>query len=244
MAWYAYCITDHGMFHGSLSARRPVPLDGIHGISGAQVLGYPSGEFAVIVSEHACRMPLDQRALFEHARVIGECFRTSTVLPFRFGTVFDDDEALRRAVPTNRRTFGDSVAALRGKAEMHLKLTVHEEPSPRTRVFPTEAAAGSEYLTELRLRAAREREAQTKARALSVKVHKLFGPVQEEVSCKKVESGGFSIDMAHLIDSKSVSQYQCRCSAAARQIKGCALAITGPWPPYHFMPGKLRTVNC
>jgi hypothetical protein len=77
-----------------------------------------------------------------------------------------------------------------------------------------------------------------------VKVHKLFGPLQEEVSCKKVESGGFSIDMAHLIDSKSVPQYQNRCSAAARQLKGCALAITGPWPPYHFMPGKLRTVNC
>lgn len=136
MAWYAYCITDHGMFNGSLSARRPVPVEGLQGIDGAQVQGYPSGEFAVIVSEYARRAPLGQRALFEHARVIGECFRSSTVLPFRFGTIFDGDGALRRAVRTNRRAFGDSVAALRGKSEMHLKLTVHEDPVSRPWSFP------------------------------------------------------------------------------------------------------------
>jgi len=151
---------------------------------------------------------------------------------------------LRRAVRSNRRTFGDSVAALRGKSEMHLKLIVHEEPMRRSRIFPTAMGAGNDYLAELRQRAAREREAQTKARALSMKVRKLFGPLQEEVCCKKVESGGFSIDMAHLIDTKVVLQYQSRCSAAARQLKGCELAISGPWPPYTFMPGKLRTVNC
>jgi two-component system phosphate regulon sensor histidine kinase PhoR len=34
----------------------------------------------------------------EHARVVSVCFRNGTVLPFRFGTIFDSDEALRQAV--------------------------------------------------------------------------------------------------------------------------------------------------
>jgi hypothetical protein len=28
-----------------------------------------------------------------------------------------------------------------------------------------------------------------------------------------------------------------------RQFKDCEISLSGPWPPYHFMPGKLRTVN-
>jgi hypothetical protein len=50
------------------------------------------------------------------------------------------------------------------------------------------------------------------------------------------------IDIAHLIDSKSVEKYQNRYSSAAKQLKNCELVLSGPWPPYHFLPGKLRTV--
>jgi len=51
------------------------------------------------------------------------------------------------------------------------------------------------------VKASRDRERQTKARALSVQVHKLFNPLEEEVSCKKVAPQGMLIDIAHLIDT-------------------------------------------
>jgi hypothetical protein len=101
---------------------------------------------------------------------------------------------------------------------------------------------GGEYLVKLREKASKDRERQTKARALSVQVHKMFNPLEEEISCKKVDADGMLIDIAHLIDSKSVEKYQNRYTSAARQLKNCELAISGPWPPYHFLPGKLRTV--
>jgi len=25
-------------------------------------------------------------------------------------------------------------------------------------------------------------------------------------------------------------------------LKNCEVTVSGPWPPYHFLPGKLRTV--
>jgi hypothetical protein len=30
---------------------------------------------------------------------------------------------------------------------------------------------------------------------------------------------------------------------ATRQFKNCELVLSGPWPPYHFLPEKLRTVS-
>src|SRR5713226_6141181 len=206
MAWYAYCITEQQTLANGTRSRRPSLLEGVQGVNGATVLAYPSGEFNIVVSEYARDdAQFGEKNVLEHARVVSACFRSGTVLPFRFGTIFDTDEALRQAVRTNRRTFGQSVARLRGKASQ-------------------------------------DRERRTKARALSVQVHKLFNPLEEEISCKRVDSNGMLIDIAHLIDSKSVEKYQNRYSSAAKQLKNCELLISGPWPPYHFLPGKLRTV--
>jgi Gas vesicle synthesis protein GvpL/GvpF len=244
MAWYAYCITEQQTLSNGTRTRRPALLEGIQGVNGAAVLSYPSGEFSVVVSEYERNgEQLGEKSVLEHARVVSVCFRTGTVLPFRFGTIFDTDDALRLAVRANRRTFGQSVARLRGKAEMHLKVLVRDgvlRDAMADVALPD--TVGGEYLIKLREKAAKDRERQTKARALSVQVHKLFNPLEEEISCKRVDSNGMLIDIAHLIDSKSVEKYQNRYSSAAKQLKNCELLISGPWPPYHFLPGKLRTV--
>ena len=246
MAWYAYCITEQQAFQGESRARRPFVINEIHGIGERQVMGYPSGELAVIVSEYKRSNDLDQKAILEHLKVVAECFRSATssnttVLPFRFGTIFDTDDALRRAVRANRKAFLKGVAHLRGKAEMHLKLLVKDgslREALSEIVLP--ATVGGDYLTKLREKASRQRERQTKARAISVQVHKLFNPLEEEVSCKKVDSGGMLIDIAHLIDHKSIEKYQNRFNTAASQLKGCELVISGPWPPYHFTTLRLE----
>jgi Gas vesicle synthesis protein GvpL/GvpF len=241
MAWYAYCITEQQSLQNGSRARRPFALENLKGVSDAPVLAYPSGDFAVIVSEYSPTQTLTQQAIVEHARVISECFRTLTVLPFRFGTIFESDEALRRAVRTNRKAFLESVARLRGKSEMHFKILV-QDGTLEEAITELPMGVGGEYLRKLRDQASRERERQTKARALSMQVHKLFCPLEEDVVCKRTDSGKMLIDFAHLIDTNTVAKYQNRYSAATRHFKDCQLTISGPWPPYHFMPGKLRTV--
>jgi hypothetical protein len=244
MAWYAYCLTEQETLTNGTRARRPFLLEGIQGVNAAPVLSYPSGEFAVVVSEYdRASQKIEDKAVLEHAHVVSVCFRTGTVLPFRFGTIFDTDEALRQAVRANRRAFGQSVERLRGKSEMHLKLLVRDG-SLREALAEVQLpdTVGGEYLLKLREKASKDRERQTKARALSVQVHKMFNPLEEEISCKRVNTNGMLIDIAHLIDSKSVEKYQNRYSSAAKQLKNCELSVSGPWPPYHFLPGKLRTV--
>jgi hypothetical protein len=127
---------------------------------------------------------------------------------------------------------------------MHLKVLVRGDGTLRSMMpdVTLPDTVGGEYLSKLREKASKDRERQTKARALSVQVHKLFNPLEEEISCKRVDANGMLIDIAHLIDSKHVEKYQNRYNTATKQLKNCELLISGPWPPYHFLPGKLRTV--
>src|SRR5438132_11254834 len=119
MAWYAYCITEQQTLSNGTRSRRPFLLEGIQGVNGAAVLGYPSGEFSVVVSEYERNgSPLGDKHVLEHARVVSVCFRSGTVLHFRFGTILDSDHALRPAVRATRRTFGLSAVRLTGNASV------------------------------------------------------------------------------------------------------------------------------
>jgi hypothetical protein len=234
MCWYAYCIAERQSFPELARHRRPVPLTGVSGLFGNQTFLFPAGDLAVIVSEHGegDRARFDQQALKDHGRVIADCFKLSTVLPFRFATTFADDDSLRRSVRSNQRHFLANVERLRGKAEMHLKVLVDDTcPGTATR----DMTVGQQYLTSLRESAGRQRERQSRARALSVQMHRMFLPIAEEITCKRMESGKLLLDIAHLIDNKTIERYQNKYCSAAQELKECRMQLSGPWPPYHFV---------
>jgi hypothetical protein len=244
MAWYAYCIAEQKSLCGDHRPRRPFQLESLRGINGSEVLAFPSGDLIIVVSRYSGS--LNQANVVEHSRVVSSCFERGTVLPFRFGTVFDNDEALRRAIRSNKRQFVAGVEQLRGKAEMHLKLVVTDDSlADAMQEIELPKTVGGDYLTTLRVKASRERERQTKARSLSSQVYKMLQPLDEEVTCRKPVSGvkQMTIDIAHLVDQKSLDKYQNRFNIGVSQIKGCEVVMTGPWPPYHFTPTKLKVVG-
>ena len=128
--------------------------------------------------------------------------------------------------------FADAVERLRGKAEMHLKVLV-DDTCPGTSA--RDMTVGQQYLTSLRESAMRQRERQSKARALSVQMHRMFLPIAEEITCKRMDSGKMLLDIAHLIDNKTVERYQNKYSSATQELKECRMQLSGPWPPYHFV---------
>jgi hypothetical protein len=102
---------------------------------------------------------------------------------------------------------------------------------------------GREYLSNLRENASRQRERQTRARAVSFQMHRLFLPLDEEVSCRLTESGRMVLDIAHLIDRKFVERYQNKFSTTSATMRECQMQISGPWPPYHFVHKLTRGVH-
>lgn len=240
MAWYAYCIGEKQAFPELARHRKPVPMDSVYGIKGNQIFLYPASDLAVIVSEHNPEEPLSQKAGVDHARVIAECFRSSTVLPFRFGTVFASDEALRRSIRSNQRQFVANLDRLRGKAEMHLKVLVDDCCREQGHAAVLETV-GKEYLSSLRENAVRQRERQTRARSVSFQMHRMFLPLDEEITCRRTESGKILLDIAHLIDTKCVERYQNKYTSASALLKDCQMQLSGPWPPYHFVHRLTRS---
>ena len=39
-------------------------------------------------------------------------------------------------------------------------------------------------------------------------MHRMFLPIAEEVTCKRMDTGKMLLDIAHLIDNKTVERYQ------------------------------------
>jgi hypothetical protein len=210
-------------------------MESVVGVSGNQVFLYPASDLAIVVSEHNPAETLNQKSGVDHARVIADCFQHSTVLPFRFGTVFNDDDSLRKSIRSNQRQFLGNIDKLRGKTEMHLKVFVDDCCAHALdRRVPVERV-GREYLSNLRENAARARERQTRARAVSFQMHRLFMPLNEEVSCRITEGGKMVLDIAHLIDRKCVERYHNKFSSTSAAMRECQMQVSGPWPPYHFV---------
>ena len=249
MAWYAYCIGEKQAFPELARHRKPIPLESVLGVSGNQVFLYPASDLAIVVSEHNPAETLNQKAGVDHARVIADCFKHSTVLPFRLGTVFQDDEGLRKSIRSNQRQFQGNLERLHGKTEMHLK--VHVDACCKEQVDAvgklekhlTHEGVGKEYLSSLRESATRQRERQTRARAVSFQMHRMFNPLDEEVSCRMTESGKMLLDIAHLIDRKCVERYQNKYLTTSAMMRECHMQLSGPWPPYHFVHRLTRGVH-
>jgi len=218
-------------------------MESVIGVSGNQVFLYPASDLAVIVSEHNPQEALNQKSGVDHARVIADCFRHSTVLPFRFGTVFHDDDALRKSVRSNQRQFLGNIDKLRGKTEMHLKILVDDCCGRAIEKHLASENVGRAYLSHLRENASRARERQTRARAVSFQMHRLFQPLDEEVSCRLMENGKMLLDIAHLIDRKCVERYQNKFATTSAVIRECQMQLSGPWPPYHFVHRLTRTAH-
>lgn len=236
MAWYAYCVAEKQAFPELLRHRKPVPLESVTGIEGNQVFLYPASDLAVLVSEHMPEETPSAQSAKDHARVIADCFQTATVLPFRFGTVFANDELLRRSIRSNQRQFLTNIGHLHGKAEMHMKLTLLDCCREQMKdVFQGLSATNRTYLTDMRETATRQRERQTLARSLSTQLHRMFGPLAQEVSCRTLENGKMQLDVSHLIPRRMVERYQNKFQTAREQMRDCQLQLSGPWPPYHFV---------
>ena len=243
MAWYAYCIGERQAFPAIARHRKPVAMESLLGVSGNQVFLYPASELAVVVSEHNPAEPLNQKSGVDHARVVADCFHHSTVLPFRFGTIFSDDESLRKSIRSNQRQFLGNIEKLRGKTEMHLKVLVDDRCGRAIEKHLAAAGSSRGYLASLRENASRTRDRQTRARAVSFQMHRLFLPLDEEVSCRLTESGKMVLDIAHLIERKSVERYLSKFAATSAMLRECQMQLSGPWPPYHFVHRLTRPAH-
>ena len=233
MAIYAYCLLR-------LSAEEPWP--NLEGIGGHPVFPFRCGKYTTLLSRLNRNFPFTPRSIVEHGQVIARAFETHTVLPMRFGTFFASEKQIEHLIRGNQSELLEAFCRLRGKAEMRLKLcfssVLSDGASPKK--APQKASSLRNPVPPNREVEPADPQSRELAEQLATWLRQMFHPLDDQVSCRRLHSQELVVDCAHLIESQQVETYKRLCGLASEQVKDCALRMTGPWPPYHFLPASVR----
>jgi hypothetical protein len=232
MAIYAYCMIR-------LTQDESWPV--MDGIGGHPVFPFRSGKYTMLLSRLSRKFSFSPRSIVEHGQVIARAFETHTVLPMRFGTFFSSEKQIEQLVRENQRDLLETFCRLRGKSEMRLKLSfpsvTSDGPSPKKQPQKARSLRDSGSNGEVK---SEDPHSQEMAEQMATWLREMFHPLDDQVSCRRLQSHELVVDCAHLIESQQVEAYRQLCCVASGQVKDCAMRVTGPWPPYHFLPASVR----
>jgi len=219
----------------------------VGGVEGAEVRTIEHGGLAALVSSVEADALAAARELRAHWRVLEEASKATTVLPVRFGTVMDSDDAVReRLLEPNSAGLTELLDQLAGRVQLNLKgdydeerllsAVVREVPTVATlreRVQKLSDSAG--YYDRIRLgelvaaEVARRREEDT-ALALA-----RLEPLSVATDVGQPHSPDAAFNLAFLVESGGVDAF----SDAVGKLRGelgerVTLRYVGPLPPYSF----------
>jgi hypothetical protein len=197
------------LLYGVVPADSVLP-DGMGRVEGAQV--------AVAFRQVAEPPAGEQDEMVRYGESVAVLSMTGAVLPFRFGTVVGDRDALASLVEEREAEWLGRLGAVRDKVEM----VVHAE-SP-TSPAPTPPLSGRDYVMG---RVARLREHDRLVADLTVAVGELASELRE----LRATDG---LRLAVLVPKGRVADL---CSALEQWQAGepgRAASATGPWPPFSF----------
>jgi hypothetical protein len=233
MAIYAYCLVR-------LTSNESWPV--LEGIGGHPVFPFRCGKYAMLLSRFGRNFSFSPRSIVEHGQVIARAFETHTVLPMRFGTLFQSEKQIEQMIRENQSELLETFCRLRGKAEMRLKLcfpsladdesSAKKQPQKTRSIRSVGSSNGESGSANPR--------SQEMAEQLASWLREMFRPLDDLVTCRQLQTRELVIDCAHLIESQRVDTYREICDVASGQVKDCDIRMSGPWPPYHFLPASVR----
>jgi hypothetical protein len=181
------------------------------------------------------------RAVTEHEQVVRSMLGTGAVVPLRFGSLYRDIHAVEEFLSTHREEFLTSLARLRDRVELGVKVWV-AAPGDGGRQGP--APTGREYLE--RRRAEREEAARARAtlderlRAIHARLLAaaddgvLNRPQPKELSGDRRE---MAINAAYLVTAGGEALLA-EVERLRAEHDDLELEVTGPWAPYNFVEGR------
>jgi hypothetical protein len=164
--------------------------------------------------------PAEQReltaeVLWEHEAVVEALMDERDVLPMRFGTLVEDDEAAVRALEERREELRKSLDRVRGAVELAVRA---EATAPKERV--PAGTTGAEYI--------RAKAHRTEAARL------LHEPLAYLARESVVQPGPELLRAAYLVDREVVESFVGLVRRLQETHDGIRVLCTGPWPPYSF----------
>jgi Gas vesicle synthesis protein GvpL/GvpF len=258
---WAYCVAD-----GSIEPPACEGVDGEHPVERVDHAGLtalvsrvPKQEF----DADALRRNLNDiewlgRVARAHEQVLDGVLSATTIVPLRLCTLYESDDGVRQMLEREQSALTGALNALAGREEWGVKLLV--DPEKLQQVAASRAAAvagvqpeldgqsaGGAYLLRRKL----ERQVREESNALMAATVETLRAGLETFALDMVTrpaqnpelsglQGRMILNAALLVDADGVDRLQ----TLARAIEadygdlGAQVIVTGPWPPYNFVPGS------
>jgi hypothetical protein len=252
-AWYVYGVV------AARTAGEPVTGPGIDPRSEVTSVRY--GEMAAIVS----RVPLSEfdeeelrahlgdlawveRVAVAHERVVDELCARSTVIPMRMCTVYRTEAGVREMLVREHDALTRALEELDGRVELGVKAFAAPPPAVAADADAREAVSGSDYMARRRRKRDQAADADRARAALAERIHESLGLKAEASRSNPVHAadtarggGVMLLNGAYLVPREATAAFREHVAALADELRadGVELAVTGPWPPYNFLPGGI-----
>jgi len=252
---YLYCVTNNKPspcnFEYLGTKIHPVYFQGTYAVI-SKVL--PEDFSEDNLKKHLTDMGWVEKNIRLHEKVIEEIMKDQAVLPFKFGTVFENKANVEKLLKANNAEFKAVLASLDGKEEWGLKIYCNSG------YFKDALCSGNEQITEID----KEILAASKGKAFFLKKKRdeiIKDIINEKISeytkdCfeglkitavdtrinntlpKEVteKQEDMVLNAAFLINNKRIKEFENILTRLKTKYtdKGLIFDCTGPWPPYNF----------
>jgi hypothetical protein len=181
-----------------------------------------------------------------HDEVLAAAVGRTTVVPFRFGAIYETEDHVR-AMLAERRDLADALARLAGAVELGVNGYLDRERARARKaaqrgVGAAEEGTGRAYMERRRLERELDAEVGSFAAEVAQDAHERLAasaqdarvnPVRPSVGRGRAE---MVLNGAYLVSNANEEAF--RASVAELETRyaedGVAFELTGPWPPYNF----------
>ena len=211
------------MVHLYALVRRPAAVPSVGGIGHGSLRAVELEQgIDAVVSDTADAAPQNEEAILAHAQVVqalGEA--NDAVLPARFATGVESDDALRAGVAGKREQIVAALERVDGCVELGVRVL---RPDGGADSRPT---TGAEYMR-------RRLEQVGRAQALGRDIHQTLAGLARESTSRVVARDDLVLTAAYLLPRATVEQFRSALQVVEAEHRDVTLVLTGPWPPYSF----------
>jgi Gas vesicle synthesis protein GvpL/GvpF len=218
----------------------------------------PRSEFAAEpLRENLNRLDWLERVARAHEAILEAVLARATIVPLRLCTLYETEDGVRRMLQQEQRTLSDALDALVGRDEWGVKLFVDgdkledearatsDEAARLTRELERQSTGGA-YMLQRRLERHLREVASSLASAVAADMQHSLEALGIDVVMRPPQNrelsqheGEMLANAACLVDVAGLERLRRLAAETEERYEtlGARVELSGPWPPYNFVPG-------
>ena len=251
---YVYCISDSLLLADSISDQNDLKCLKFHEFY-AIVKQVSSDEFSEEnLNKNFADLPWIELHARNHIRIIGEVMKNRTVIPFKFGTIFNSEESLLEFIHKYSSSLNENLKNIKGKEEWSVKIycnytllnnqiTELSEDVYNLEQEILNSKPGKAFLLKRKKVELIEKEVQKVIQLSGQTCYEELARLSELTQINKLlpeeiseKTDSMILNISCFVSQVRVSEFLDAFDELQKKYKkiGFDMATAGPWPPFSF----------